>query len=259
MEAGALCRAVESYLRRKNDGHLIRIVGPAFEMVRGWAAAGIPLRVVERGIDRRYDRYYARGPKRHPLRIEFCEADVLDLFDEWKRAVGVGASAGFGRGETESRAAGDESGAAGDESGAAGDEAAPRRTRPEGRGSLAKHLDALAARLSAWEPPPGAAALAGLLAEARAVVDEARSGGRAFRGAARRSVIERLAALDGRFPAAARADAGDAVLREVEAEARLSLEPFRNRMPPPAFAAALDAATGRLLAERLRWPRLAFD
>ena len=169
MEAGALCRAVESYLRRKNDGHLIRIAGPAFEMVRGWAAAGIPLRVVERGIDRRYDRYYARGPKRHPLRIEFCEADVLDLFDEWKRAVGVGASAGFGGGETETgaagdeaRAAGDEAGAAGDEAGAAGaagDEAAPRRTRPEGRGSISKHLDALAARLSAWEPPPGAAAL----------------------------------------------------------------------------------------------------
>ena len=245
MEAGALCRAVESYLRRKNDGHLIRIVGPAFEMVRGWAAAGIPLRVVERGIDRRYDRYYARGPKRHPLRIEFCEADVLDLFDEWKRAVGVGASAGFGGGETES--------------GAAGDEAAPRRTRPEARGSLVKHLDALAARLSAWEPPPGAAALDGLLAEARAAVDEARSGGRALRGTARRSVIERLAALDGRFPAAARADAGEAVLREVEAEARLSLEPFRNRMPPPAFASALEAATDRLLAERLRWPRLAFD
>lgn len=269
MEAGALCRAVESYLRRKNDGHLIRIVGPAFEMVRGWAAAGIPLRVVERGIDRRYDRYYARGPKRHPLRIEFCEADVLDLFDEWKRAVGVGTSPGFGGGETETGAAGDEAGAAGDQAGAAGDEAgaagvagdeaAPRRTRPEGRGSLAKHLDALAARLSAWEPPPGAAALDGLLAEARAAVDDARSGGRALRGAARRGVIERLAALDGRFPAVARADAGDAVLREVEAEARLSLEPFRNRMPPPAFAAALEAATDRLLAERLRWPRLAFD
>ncbi len=245
MEAGVLCRAVESYLRRKNDGHLIRIVGPAFEMVRGWAEAGIPLRVVERGIDRRYVRYYARGPKRHPLRIEYCEADVLDLFDEWKRAVGVGASAGPGGGEAEP--------------GAAGDETAPRRGRAEGRGSLAKHLDDLAARLSALEPPPGAAALEALLAEARAAVDEARPGGRALRGAVRRGVIERLAALDGRFPAAARADVGEAVLRDVEAEARLSLEPFRNRMPPSAFAAALEAATGRLLAERLRWPRLAFD
>ena len=94
VDPGELCRAVESYLCRKNDGHLIRIVGPAFELVCGWAAAGIPLRVVERGIDRRHLRYHARGPKRHPLRIEYCEADVLDLFDEWKRAVGLSTAAG---------------------------------------------------------------------------------------------------------------------------------------------------------------------
>lgn len=93
MDPGGLCRAVESYLCRKNDGHLIRIVGPAFEMVCGWAAAGIPLGVVERAIDRRYARYRARGTQRRPLRIEYCEADVLDAFDEWKRAVGVGAAA----------------------------------------------------------------------------------------------------------------------------------------------------------------------
>ena len=28
------CREIESYLCKKNEGHLIRIVGPAFEMVR---------------------------------------------------------------------------------------------------------------------------------------------------------------------------------------------------------------------------------
>ena len=96
MEPGAFCREVESYLCRKNDGHLIRIVGPAFELVCGWAAAGIPLRVVERAIDRRHARYYARGPRRRPLRIEYCEADVLELFDEWRRAVGVGLRGGPG-------------------------------------------------------------------------------------------------------------------------------------------------------------------
>ena len=31
------CRQVEAYLCRKNDGHLVRIVGPAFEQVCGWA------------------------------------------------------------------------------------------------------------------------------------------------------------------------------------------------------------------------------
>ena len=35
------------------------------------------------------DRYYAKGPRRRPVRIEFCEADILDLFDAWRRSIGV--------------------------------------------------------------------------------------------------------------------------------------------------------------------------
>ena len=54
------CRQVEAYLCRKNDGHLIRIVGPAFEQVCAWASKGIPLKAVFRGIDRYVERYYAR-------------------------------------------------------------------------------------------------------------------------------------------------------------------------------------------------------
>ena len=83
------CRAVECYLCRKNDGHLIRIVGPAFEAVCAWSEHGVPLKVAYRGIDRYFERYYAKGPRRRPVRVEFCEADVLDVFDEWRRAVGV--------------------------------------------------------------------------------------------------------------------------------------------------------------------------
>ena len=70
---------------------MIRIVGPAFEQVCAWAARGVPLRVACRGIDRYFERDYAKGPRRRPVRIEFCEADVLDVFDEWRRAVGVPA------------------------------------------------------------------------------------------------------------------------------------------------------------------------
>src|SRR5215468_6414924 len=83
------CRQLESYLCRKNDGHLIRIVGPAFEQVCGWAVRGVPLAVACRGIDRYFERYYAKGRRRRPVRVEFCEADVLDVFDEWRRAVGI--------------------------------------------------------------------------------------------------------------------------------------------------------------------------
>lgn len=242
VDLGELCRAVESYLCRKNDGHLIRIVGPAFELVCGWAAAGIPLRVVERAIDRRHLRYHAKGPKRHPLRIEYCEADVLDLFDEWKRAVGLGAVADV---VEEPRV----------------DEAATEG-RPGGsrsRRSLAAHLDDLAARLSAWKAPQGAAALESVLKDARAAVEAARSGGRTLRGEARRRTLDRLAELDRRLPAAARAAAGDDVLRGLREEAQRSLEAFRSRMAAATFASALEAATDRLLAEHFKLPRLTFD
>ena len=87
--ADQYCRAIEAYLCRKNDGHLIRIVGPAFEQVLGWAARGVPIKIACHGIDRYFERYYAKGPRRRPVRIEFCEADVLDAFDEWRRAVGI--------------------------------------------------------------------------------------------------------------------------------------------------------------------------
>jgi hypothetical protein len=83
------CREIEAYLCRKNDGHLIRLVGPSFERVLGWAAQGIPFKIACQGIDRYFVRYYAKGPKRRPVQIDFCEADVLDAFDDWRRSVGV--------------------------------------------------------------------------------------------------------------------------------------------------------------------------
>src|SRR5688572_28082075 len=92
------CRQIEAYLYRKNDGHLIRIVGPAFEQVCGWAVRGVPLKVAQRGIDRYFERYYAKGPRRRPVRVEFCEADILDAFDEWRRAVGLGSVGSVGSG-----------------------------------------------------------------------------------------------------------------------------------------------------------------
>src|SRR6185436_13831181 len=84
-DAADYCRAIEAYLTRKNEGHLIRIAGPVFEQVSGWAAQGVPLAVAFRGID----RYCEKGPRRRPVRVEFCEADILELFDDWRRAVGV--------------------------------------------------------------------------------------------------------------------------------------------------------------------------
>ena len=93
MNADDYCRDIEARLCRRNQGHLVRIVGPAFDTVRRWAEMGIPLKVAFQGIDRYVERATAKGPRRRPVRIEFCEADVLDAFDAWRRAVGVRDSA----------------------------------------------------------------------------------------------------------------------------------------------------------------------
>src|SRR4029453_2173819 len=92
MQPPEYCREIETYLCKKNDGHLIRVVGPSFELVSGWAERGVPLKGALRGTDRSFERYSRPGPRRRPVKIDFCEADVLDVFDEWRRAVGLAAS-----------------------------------------------------------------------------------------------------------------------------------------------------------------------
>src|SRR4051794_36990795 len=109
IEPAEYCRQLETYLCRKNEGHLIRIVGPVFEQVCGWAMQGVPLTIAFRGIDQYCERYYAKGPRRRPVRIEFCEADILDLFDAWRRAVGVTTVASAGDHADTARSDGDAS------------------------------------------------------------------------------------------------------------------------------------------------------
>lgn len=232
--AGDYCRGVESYLCRRNDGHLIRIVGPAFELVRGWEARRVPLRVVFRAIDRTVARREAAGNRR-PARIEFCAADVDEAFDEWRRAVGV---------------------AGGVPASAASD---PRRPR---RRSLASHLDHAALALTRARTGAGVRrppALDALAARTAAELDALRPAAKTARGAARRRLLARLDELDRALTAAARETADPALRETVRREAAHDLAPFRGRMPPDAFRQSLEAGADRLLRERLDLPRIAFE
>ena len=228
------CRQVEAYLCRKNDGHLIRIVGPAFEQVCAWASKGIPLKAVFRGIDRYVERYYAKGSRRRPVRIEFCEADILDAFDEWRRAVGVGRDAGSVSDSGEARAGG----------------------RP--RESLATHLDRVVARLVARRGGPDRS-IDAALDEIVRELDAARAGSKNLRGGQRDALLHRLRELDRRLIEAARAASDDETLRRVAAEADEQLSPFRGRMPADAYAQSQRACVERLLREHARLPTLTFD
>jgi hypothetical protein len=228
------CRQVEAYLCRKNDGHLIRIVGPAFEQVCAWASTGIPLKAVFRGIDRYVERYYAKGPRRRPVRIEFCEADILDAFDEWRRAVGVGGEAGSTSDGGEERAGG----------------------RP--RESLATHLDRVVARLVARRGGPDQS-IDAALDEIVRELDAARAGSKNLRGGQRDALLDRLRELDRRLIEAARAAADGETLRRVTAEADEQLSPFRGRMPADAYAQSQRACVERLLRDHARLPTITFD
>ena len=233
MDPGHYCRDVESYLCRKNDGHLIRVVGPAFELVCGWAEREIPLRVVCGGIDRAFERYHAKGARRRPLRIEFCEADVLDVFDGWRRAVGVGEV---------DRPGGD------------------RSAQGTARTSLAEHMTRVAQRLGRWaESGQAPAEVAGSVTR---LVDDLDAGvelARTARGAARRRLVDRLAEQERQLIAELRDRVDPTLHAHLRETAARELEPFQGRMPPDRFQEALSAATQQLLADHLRVPRIRFE
>ena len=226
-DAGAYCRAVEAHLCRRNAGHLVRIVGPSFDLVTGWADRGVPLRVACRGIDRYVDRQAAKGPRRRPIRIEHCEADVLDVFDEWRRAIG----APLRQAEEDI-------------------EVAVRRP-----GSLPAHLERVVARLTALQARTGTATpvLAAAAAVAREL-DAAAFGAKALRGEARAVFLERLAHLDAQLLAAARDGLAPGELAELARQAEQELRSFRDRMTVEAHAAAVGALVDRLVRERYQLP-----
>lgn len=225
------CRAIEAYLTRKNEGHLIRIAGPVFEQVSGWAAQGVPLAVAFRGIDRYCERYYAKGPRRRPVRIEFCEADILELFDDWRRAVGVAQLA--------------------DEPGAA--------DAPAKRDSLPAHLDRAIARLTALRAGGRSEVFDRRLDEAVRELDRTRTAARQTRGEARTAILDRLAALDRELLAAARGEIDEARRAALTAEAQAEMAPFAGRMTADARARAVDAAFDRLLRDAIGLPVISHD
>jgi hypothetical protein len=240
-DVAEFCREIETYLCRKNDGHLIRVTGPSFDLVSGWAERGVPIRVALAGIDRYFERYYRQGPRRRPVRIDFCEADVLDVFDEWRRATGVTQSA------VDSRQSSVES------------QQSSVESQQSSKASLPAHLQRVVMRLtsarSGGSVGPTFDALIDRVADE---LETARSDARGVRGERRRQLVERLAALDRELLLEARAATNENVLDALRREADLELVPFKAGMTADAFARAREAALDRLLRERYRLPTIAF-
>ena len=229
------CREIESYLCKKNDGHLIRVVGPSFELVSRWAADGVPLKIAFEGIDRHFERYYRKGPRRRPVRIDFCEADVLDAFDEWRRAVGLPLERTNGNGD---------------------DAETPAKTSA----SLPAHLERVVLRLTSALASGRFSAGAGALIDRVArELDLARASSRGVRGDARRELVGRLASIDAELGQLAVASLASAERAEIEREADEELEGFRSRLAPDAYVRARGAVVDRLARARSGLPTVSFS
>ena len=229
-EMHAYCRDVEAYLCRRNDGHLIRVVGPAFELVKGWAAQGIPLTLVREAIDRVVERADKRVGRRRPVRIECCDDEVLAAFDRWRRAVSVTQV-------SPAEATG-----------------APKR------GSLHAHVERVVVQLAAALGSDRApAALKPAIQTALSALDSVLATGAAPRGAAREALIATLAGIDGDLVEAAAAVLPAATLAALTAEAAGELALFRGRLPAAQWEAAVAAARGRLVRAAVGVPVVSFD
>lgn len=229
LSASAYCREVESYLCRRNGGHLVRIVGPAFEIVRGWADTGVPITLVRRAIDVCSERRESGRETSRPLRIEFCEAEVRDQFQRWQRAVGPYVNSG------------------------APDEAADAPP-PALAGHLTRAGEKLARAAARLDRSDAfRARLDAIIGEVAAVQAESKGA----RGEKRDAYLAQLKAIDARLIEAARAEAQQSALaEEVRAAAAAELAPWRERMPSGAWSAAIAAASDRLLRDRLDLPDL---
>ena len=188
------------------------------------------------GIDRCFERYHRKGPRRRPLKIDFCDADVLDAFDEWRRATGITPT---------------------DAGGALAGEPAVAAQR--GRESLPAHLQRVVVKLTGARANGSLdAAFDGLIDRVAKEHDAARAGGAGLRGAARQATIERLAGIDSELVRRVRESLTSAERDTLAAEAESELAAFRSAMSAEAYGRAREAAIDRLVRERKGLPTIAF-
>ncbi len=168
------------------------------------------------------------------MKIDFCEGDVLDAFDEWRRAVGLPA--------------------------AIEDEGAGIASPSTARGSLPAHLERAVLRLTNARATGALGdAFDGVTDRVAHELEAARAAAHGVRGRARTELLARLRTLDRELldGARARLDASQraAFARQVADD----LAPYRTRMAPDAFARAQEAALDRLVRERFALPTLVFS
>src|ERR1043166_4201184 len=247
---------IEDAFVRRRGKHLL--VSPLdWSLMESWKAAGVPLHVVLRGIERAFDSYEARPRNRSVKSLFYCQEEVEAQFAEWLESR-RGASA------TGEEAATREGGDASDEGrGVAGGESAEAdegRALPFPREVIAAHLAegraALALALDARRKSRGEDGLCEARARAAARLEElAADFGRAARPDA--ELLEAsLTDLESLLDRALRASLPAEALAQRRAEAEGQLRKYRGRMERAVYEQTLDNLLAKALREEAGVPRL---
>src|SRR5262249_34838986 len=162
---------------------------------------------------------------RRPVKIDFCEADVLDVFDEWRRAIGVPSP----------------------------QSPVPGPQPP--RNSLPAHLERVLLRLSSARASGALGdAFDALIDRVSSELDAARGKAGGLRATARQALIDRLAAVDAELLQIARASLAPDAVAALAREADDELARFRTTMPAATYARVRDAAIDRLVRDHFGLP-----
>jgi hypothetical protein len=215
------------------------------------------------GIDRTFDRYYRKGPRRRPVHVTFCEADVLDAFEEWQRAVGVALRTPGEPAPSMVRERPEPqpdpipgAGVTPLPADVAGGDAHRARRSP----SLPAHVERVLSRLTVLR---GSERQRGegwdrTLEDAVRSLDTIAARARQARGEGRAAIVAELAAIDRSLLASARETLADRDRAGIAREAANELAPFRERMSHDAYTAALEAAADRLVRQAVGLPVIAY-
>lgn len=224
---------IEEYFWRKRGAHLL--VSPLdWAIVETWQKAGIPLTVVQKGIDRAFESW-ARSRRaaggRQLKSLAYCVDAVLDAAEEAKEA-----SAGTGPGIPASR----------------------RAAEPFSREQVQKYLarNAEKLRTAGQRHRASRLALAARFGETAARLDELTPILDPSTPLDLEDLERRLTVLEEKLAAALSADADEEILLSIRREMDRSLAPYRRKMSVEQLSQLERQYTQKRLFEEFGVPRL---
>jgi hypothetical protein len=233
----------EEFVRRRGKPLLVSPLDWA--LIESWKAAGIPLHIVLRAINKSFDAYDARPRKYRKVNsIFYCQQEVEASFAEYRLTQVGGGSAG------DLAQAGQAPPAS-----TAGKHAVEPFPKPVLLEFLARSDDELRAA-SVIAQKSGHGEVESAITRARTRLDEIRAEVEGAKHAASEAIEHDLDAIDHLLIAAARRDLGDEGIARLREAAEAQLKAYRKRMDKAIYDQTLENFVARRLRETNNLPRL---